>query len=79
MERVFASNPSLCAGISFVMRTGNTFLGSLLWVDFVSLFGMQKAKDPEPVKGGKGKKGKNNNKGEMKGGEEVQVPGGDWW
>lgn len=25
------------------MRTANTFLGSLLWVDFVRLLGMQKA------------------------------------
>jgi hypothetical protein len=29
--------------LSLVVRTANTFLGSLLWVDFIRLLGMQKA------------------------------------
>eukprot|EP00898_Chlorokybus_atmophyticus_P008359 jgi/Chlat1/8524/Chrsp80S07816 len=29
----------------FLARTGNTFLGSLLWVDFVRILGLQKAKE----------------------------------
>jgi hypothetical protein len=36
----------LCAVLSFIVRTANTFLGSLLWVDFVRLLGMQKAAEP---------------------------------
>jgi len=42
IEVAFKSNPALCAALSFVFRTGNTFLGSLLWVDFLSLLGLQK-------------------------------------
>jgi hypothetical protein len=42
IEMWFRSNPALCAALSFVVRTGNTFLGSLLWVDFISLLGLQK-------------------------------------
>jgi hypothetical protein len=42
IERVFRGNPALCGALSFVVRTGNTFLGSLLWVDFIRLLGMQK-------------------------------------
>jgi len=42
IEVAFKSNPALCAALSFVVRTGNTFLGSLLWVDFLSLLGLQK-------------------------------------
>ena len=38
------------------MRTGNTFVGSLLWVDFVRLLGMQKLKEPAAPAGGKGAK-----------------------
>lgn len=33
----------LCGVLSLVVRTANTFLGSLLWVDFIRLLGMQKA------------------------------------
>lgn len=39
------------------VRTGNTFVGSLLWVDFVRLLGMQKLKEPAAPAGGKGAKG----------------------
>lgn len=42
IEVLFKSNPSLCHALSFVVRTGNTFLGSLLWVDFLQLLGLQK-------------------------------------
>ena len=42
IEVAFKSNPALCAALSFVVLTGNTFLGSLLWVDFLDLLGLQK-------------------------------------
>ncbi len=35
IEAVFKSNPAACAILSFIVRTGNTFLGSLLWVDYI--------------------------------------------
>lgn len=43
IERAFAGNYRLCAALSLLVRTGNTFLGSLLWIDFLRLlapFGM---------------------------------------
>jgi len=43
IERAFRGNAAACGVLSFVVRTGNTFLGSLLWVDFIRLLGMQKA------------------------------------
>jgi hypothetical protein len=43
IETLFKGNYKLCAALSFLVRTGNTFLGSLLWVDFIRLLGMQKA------------------------------------
>ncbi len=43
IEVVFKGNHNLCHLLSFIARTGNTFVGSLLWVDFVRLCGMQKA------------------------------------
>eukprot|EP00798_Chlamydomonas_sp_ICE-L_P014341 gene14341-20334_t len=52
IETIFAGNHRMCTILSFIARTGNTFLGSLLWVDFVRLLGMQKAKEKvieEPV------------------------------
>jgi hypothetical protein len=39
IETLFKGNYQLCAALSFIVRTGNTFLGSLLWVDFVRLLG----------------------------------------
>ena len=42
IEVFFKSNPAVCAALSFLVRTGNTFLGSLLWVDYLSLLGLQK-------------------------------------
>lgn len=44
IEMLFAGKPQLCHALSLVVRTANTFLGSLLWVDFVRLLGMQTAK-----------------------------------
>ena len=53
IEPLLHGNPLASTAASFVVRTGNTFLGSLLWVDFLRLLGLQK------VKGGAedGKKG----------------------
>ena len=60
IEVLFKGNHQLCHILSFIIRTGNTFVGSLLWVDFVRLCGMQKAPvkvvEAAPSKGkGKGK------------------------
>jgi len=46
IETVFKGNHALCAGLSLAVRTANTFAGSLLWVDFVRLLGMQSYKPP---------------------------------
>lgn len=43
IETIFHGNYKLTTALSFIVRTGNTFLGSLLWVDFVRLLGMQSA------------------------------------
>ena len=43
IEVLFKGNPALCSALSFVVRTGNTFLGSLMWVDYLRLIGLQKA------------------------------------
>ncbi|KAK9816542.1 hypothetical protein WJX72_001744 [[Myrmecia] bisecta] len=42
IERLFAGSPAMCSALSFAVRTGNTFLGSLMWVDFLRLTGLQK-------------------------------------
>lgn len=42
IESIFRNNPALCGTLSFAVRTANTFLGSLLWVDFLSICGLQK-------------------------------------
>lgn len=40
IERVLGARYPLASSVaSFVVRTGNTFVGSLLWVDFVRLLG----------------------------------------
>jgi hypothetical protein len=41
IEAVFKGNPAVCGALSFAIRTGNTFLGSLMWVDFIRLLGLQ--------------------------------------
>lgn len=43
IEAIFRNNHAVCAILSFIVRTGNTFLGSLLWVDYLRLLGLQKA------------------------------------
>eukprot|EP00892_Ulva_mutabilis_P010808 jgi/Ulvmu1/809/UM010_0183.1 len=48
IETLFAGNHTLCHALSFVLRTANTYLGSLLWVDFIRLLGLQpKAGEPK--------------------------------
>jgi hypothetical protein len=42
IEKIFRGNPAICGALSFAVRTGNTFLGSLMWVDFIRLLGLQK-------------------------------------
>lgn len=43
IERVFAGNQALCGVLSLAVRTGNTFLGSCMWVDYLRFLGLQKA------------------------------------
>ena len=43
IEVLFKGNPAAAAALSFVVRTANTFLGSLMWVDYLRLLGLQKA------------------------------------
>lgn len=38
----------MLSAMCFAVRTGNTFLGSLLWVDYARLIGIQKAHDEAP-------------------------------
>ncbi|KAK9825953.1 hypothetical protein WJX74_000859 [Apatococcus lobatus] len=45
IERIFHGNASLCSILSLAVRTGNTFLGSLMWVDYLRLIGLQKASE----------------------------------
>lgn len=45
IERIFAGNGSLCSILSLAIRTGNTFLGSLMWVDYLRLIGLQKVSE----------------------------------
>lgn len=47
IETFFKGNHQLCHLLSIVVRTANTFVGSLLWVDFVRLCGLQKAGEKE--------------------------------
>ncbi|KAK9848846.1 hypothetical protein WJX84_001462 [Apatococcus fuscideae] len=41
-EVIFEKNPRIQNVLSFVTRTGNTFLGSWWWIDYVRLLGFQK-------------------------------------
>ncbi|KAF5735802.1 UvrABC system C [Tripterygium wilfordii] len=45
LEPVLHHHKVLLSVICFAVRTGNTFLGSLLWVDYARLIGIQKAHD----------------------------------
>ena len=51
LKAMFATNQGLQSSISTVLRIGNTFLGSLLWVDFVRMTGLQPAKPQEEIDG----------------------------
>ena len=41
IEEVFKDNKQLCNVLSLIVRTGNTYVGSLLWVDFLRWLGLQ--------------------------------------
>jgi len=56
IEPLLHGAPLASAAASFVVRTGNTFLGSLLWIDFLRLLGLQKVKPA--ATGTQGAKGK---------------------
>ncbi|KAL7113463.1 hypothetical protein ACP275_04G062300 [Erythranthe tilingii] len=47
LEPVLHQHKLLLSAICFAVRTGNTFLGSLLWVDYARLIGIQKAHEVE--------------------------------
>lgn len=42
IEKFLGGSPQVCKILTFIARTGNTYLGSLLWVDFLRLTGLQK-------------------------------------
>ena len=42
IEVMFRNQREMIGALSFLVRTGNTFLGSLLWVDFCRITGLQK-------------------------------------
>lgn len=48
-EKFLSGSPQVCKALTFIARTGNTYLGSLLWVDFLRLTGLQKKLDVEEV------------------------------
>lgn len=56
VQTLFAGNRNLCAALSFVLRTSNTFLGSLMWVDFIRLLGLQPKNDAPTADAKSGKK-----------------------
>ena len=35
LQTFFAGKPAICGALSTLLRTANTFLGSLMWVDFI--------------------------------------------
>ena len=47
IEVLFHKQRQMISALSFLIRTGNTFVGSLLWVDFCRLTGLQKSKPQE--------------------------------
>jgi len=61
IEVLFRNQRQAISVLSFLVRTGNTFLGSLLWVDFCRITGLQKmtaTEEKPPVQ--------NNDKGKAK-------------
>ncbi|CAD6234812.1 unnamed protein product [Miscanthus lutarioriparius] len=47
LEPLLHNQKLLLSAMSFIVRTGNTFLGSLLWIDYARWIGVQKAHDHE--------------------------------
>ncbi|KAF6140743.1 hypothetical protein GIB67_035170 [Kingdonia uniflora] len=45
LEPMLHQHKILLSAISFAVRTGNTYLGSLLWVDYARLIGIQKVQE----------------------------------
>ncbi|XP_021772109.1 protein RETICULATA-RELATED 4, chloroplastic-like [Chenopodium quinoa] len=45
LEPMFHNQKLVLSALCFAVRTGNTFLGSLLWVDYARWIGIQKAHD----------------------------------
>ena len=41
IEKIFGNNKALCAALSLAVRTGNTFLGSSMWIDYLRFTGLQ--------------------------------------
>jgi Protein RETICULATA-related len=50
MQVLFKGKTNVCHALSLILRTANTFLGSLMWVDFVRLTGLQPASDDKKDK-----------------------------
>lgn len=48
LEPLLASKPGLLSVACLMARTANTFLGSLLWVDFARLTGLQPKQTADP-------------------------------
>ncbi|KAL8480061.1 hypothetical protein ACS0TY_026843 [Phlomoides rotata] len=47
LEPLLHQHKLILSALCFAVRTGNTFLGSLLWVDYARFIGIQKAQDLE--------------------------------
>ncbi|KAJ6385214.1 hypothetical protein OIU77_028410 [Salix suchowensis] len=45
LEPMLHQHKIMLSALSFAVRTGNTFLGSLLWVDYARMIGIQKAQE----------------------------------
>ncbi|KAJ6299484.1 hypothetical protein OIU76_020449 [Salix suchowensis] len=45
LEPMLHQHKLMLGALCFAVRTGNTFLGSLLWVDYARLIGIQKANE----------------------------------
>lgn len=43
IEKLFHGNQAVCGLLSLAVRTGNTFLGSSMWIDYLRLIGLQKS------------------------------------
>ncbi|KAJ8449451.1 hypothetical protein Cgig2_002248 [Carnegiea gigantea] len=48
LEPMLHNHKLMLSALCFAVRTGNTFLGSLLWVDYARLIGIQKVHDELP-------------------------------